>query len=168
MRWPLAQHIQHGLQIEPAIADRIRDLIEHDQEVLTGHDGGCSTLPAFSGQLRRVRQILALPAEAVAQSLNRHADLLEHAVLAKARRRHLHELVDLDGLAASVCAHGQAKGCRALAFAIAGVDEDESATLALRLLGLAVDGGLFNVHLRPFRGETMRPWPLDWMRSTNA
>jgi hypothetical protein len=85
------------------------------------------TRPAVAGELRRVVEVTALPAEAVAQSLDRHAQLLEHTMLAEARRRHLHELVDLHGLAAAVRAQRQPEGRRALALAVAGVHHQHAA-----------------------------------------
>jgi 2-methylisocitrate lyase-like PEP mutase family enzyme len=68
-----------------------------------------------------VFEVAALPAEAVAQAFDGHAQLLEDAVLAKACGGHFHELIDLDRLAAAMRAQRQAEGRRAFALARAGV-----------------------------------------------
>src|SRR3989344_1018299 len=142
----LAKHLEHFVELKPAVSQRVGDLVEHDHEVLTRQDGGGGTFPAVAGQLGRVLQVLALPAEAIAQAFDGHAQLLEHAVLAEAGRRHLHELVDPDLLATAMGAQGQAEGRGALALAIAGVDEDEAATRAIGFFDLAVNGWFFNLH----------------------
>jgi hypothetical protein len=111
--------------------------------VLATQDGRPRLLPAVARQLGGVLQVLALPAEAVAQALDGQADLLEHAVLAKARAGHFHELVNLDRLAAPMRAQRQAEGGRALALAVAGVDDDQAAALALGLVVAFLGGWAF-------------------------
>jgi hypothetical protein len=67
-------------------------------------------------------------------------------VLAKARRRHLHELEDPDRLAAPMRAQRQAEGGRALALAVAGVNDDEAAALAFGFLVGFFGRGGFDLH----------------------
>ena len=52
-----------------------------------------------------------------------------------------------DGFAAPVCAHRQAKGRGAFAFAVSGVDNDESAPLALGFFIRLFGGGRFYLHM---------------------
>ncbi|MDT4876060.1 hypothetical protein FQZ97_1114750 [compost metagenome] len=114
--------------------------------MITGEDGSAGLLPAVARQLRGVFEVLALPAETVAQPLDRDADLFEHAVLAETRRGHLHELVDLHRLATTVRAQRQPESGRALAFTVAGVDDHEATALALGfVIGLLARRG-FNLH----------------------
>src|SRR3989344_4519273 len=128
---PIAQGLQHAVERQPAVDQRVGDLVQHHQKMLARQDGGARLFPAVARELGRVLQVLALPAEAVAQPLDGQADLLEHAVLAKARRGHLHELEDLHSLAPAMGAQRQAKGGRAFALAVAGVDDDEAPAFAL-------------------------------------
>jgi hypothetical protein len=60
--------------------------------------------------------------------------LLEHAVLAKARVGTFMNWKILHGLAPAMGAQRQAKGGRAFALAVAGVDDDDAAALALGLV----------------------------------
>src|SRR3989344_4578914 len=85
---PIAQGLQHAVERQPAVDQRVGDLVQHHQKMLARQDGGARLFPAVARELGRVLQVLALPAEAVAQPLDGQADLLEHAVLAKARRGH--------------------------------------------------------------------------------
>jgi hypothetical protein len=66
----------------------------------------------------------------------------------RSARRHLHELEDLHRLAAAVGAQRQAEGGRALALAVAGVDDDQTAALALGLFRRAwLAGWGFDLHV---------------------
>src|SRR3990167_8029873 len=67
-------------------------------------------------------------------------------MLTKTSARHLHELEDLDDLAAPMGAQRQTKGGGALALAVAGVDDQQPTAFALGLvIGLGDRGG-FNLH----------------------
>ena len=82
------------------------------------------------------------------------------SVLAEARARHLHELVDVDPLAAAMRPQRQAEGGRALALAVAGVDQHQPAALAAGDDAFAVDGRLFDFHVVLRKRETVTPTPL--------
>jgi len=151
-----AQGLEHAVERQPAVDQRVGDLVEHHEEEVARQNRGLGLFPAVARQLARAFEILALPAEAVAQAFDGNADLLEHAVLAEARRRHLHELVDLHGLAAAVCAQGEAEGCGALALAVAGVDDDDAAAFAFGLFVGLFAGRGFYLH------EGFRSWVFLW------
>jgi hypothetical protein len=90
----------------------------------------------------------------------------ERSVLAEARRRHLHELVDLHGLAAAVCPQRQPEGRRALALAVAGVDDHDAAALALGLLVGFLAGRCFDLHVRVLQRVHLRqhhPLPVEFV-----
>ena len=144
----VTQHLDHFGQRHPAIDQGISQLVQHHEEVLTAVDGLSRTSPALTGQLRRVLQVLALPAEAIAQAFDRQVEFFKGAVFTKARAGHLHELKDLDGFASALGANGQAKGGGALAFAIARVDDQQATTLGLLLLLRGVGRWGLNVHLK--------------------
>src|SRR5690606_2492551 len=124
-------------------------LVEHDHEMPAVEHGGPGALPALARELRRELQILALPAEAVPKAFDGQTELLEHAVLAEARGRHLHELEDANALAmhvrASEGAQRQAEGRRALALAVAGVHDDQAAAFTLGLVVWFVGGWGFDL-----------------------
>ena len=118
------------MQIEPAKCQRVGDFVTHHQKIFATQNCRLGFFPAFACQLCRAFQILALPTEAVAQTFYRNADLFKHAVFAKSRRGHLHELKNLDGLAAPGGTQSQAKRCGALALAVSGVDNQNAPALA--------------------------------------
>ena len=91
-------------------------------------------------------QVLAFPAETVAQAFDGYAQCFKHAVFTKARTGHFHELVDLDRFGTAMGAQRQAKGCRAFALAVAGVDDHDAAPFTLGF-GIGFGGGWsFNLH----------------------
>ncbi|MPM62453.1 hypothetical protein SDC9_109325 [bioreactor metagenome] len=145
----LGQRGQHRLKWQPAVDQRIGDFVEHHQKMLARHDRRTCALPAIARQLRGMLQIAALPTEAIAQSFNRKADALEHAVFTKARGRHLHELEDLDALAASMRAQRKPECGRALALAVARVHDQQATPLAVWLLVAFVDRWCFDFHVVP-------------------
>ena len=143
------QGVQHIVQRHPAVNQRVGDFVQRDHEVLTALDGRLGFLPAIACQLRAVFQILAFPAKAVAQAFDGNAQLFKHAVFTKARRRHFHELKNLHLLCASVGAQSQAKSRSAFALAVAGVDNNEAAPLALKWPNDGYTGN-YVIHHRDF------------------
>src|SRR5690606_19275670 len=79
----LGQRIEHVLQGNPAIDQRVGDLIQYDKEMPPVKNRLPGPVPAIARELRRMLQVFAFPAEAIAQAFYRNADLLEHAVLAE-------------------------------------------------------------------------------------
>src|SRR6185437_15792151 len=89
---------------QPAVDDRIRQLIEHHEKVLSPRDRLRRAQPSGAGQRRRSLQVLALPAEAITEPLELDSELIEGAVLAEASDSHFHELKEAHGLAPAVSA----------------------------------------------------------------
>ena len=153
----ILQGVQHVVERQPAVDQRVGDLVEHDHEVLAPQDGGFGDFPAVPSQLAGAFEVLAFPAEAVTQPFDGQPQLLEHAVLAKTGAGHLHELENPHFFAmhmgAAKRAQRQPEGSRAFAFAVARVDDDQPAPLALRFVVGFLGGWGFNLH-----GVSFQDW----------
>src|SRR6185437_12797939 len=95
----IAQYRHHVGNRHPPVDDGIRQLIENDEKVPSFRDGLCRAQPPGPGERSRALQILALPAESIAEPLELDSELIEGAVLTEACDSHLHELKEAHGLA---------------------------------------------------------------------
>ena len=125
VRRPLPQRGEDVVEVEPAEADRVGDLVEDDDVVGAGVELLLAELPATLRQRPVVLEVLRGPGEAGAHRDQLDAHLLRRPLFAEVRRLRLHEGEHADAHAAAPGARDQAEGGRGLPLAVAGVEQDE-------------------------------------------
>src|SRR3990172_884040 len=110
---------------EPAVGERVGELVESDDVVVARGDLLLALLPEVAGEGLVLLDVLREPGEAAAQRDDLHAYLLCRPVFAVVAGGGLDELEHADVVAAAPGAKEDAEGGGGLALAVAGVDDDE-------------------------------------------
>src|SRR6266700_2685156 len=122
----VAQHVDHFGGIDPAERHRIGELVEDQHVVRRVADAPLDLGPALAGEVGGLLEIAGDPGPAVAHALPGDvAQPLGRLPLADAPLAGLHELVDADPVAAGPGAQHDAERGGGLAFALAGVDDQQ-------------------------------------------
>src|SRR6266542_442614 len=122
----VAQHVDHFGGIDPAERHRIGELVEDQNFVRRVADAPLDLGPALAGEVGGLLEIAGDPGPAVAHALPGDvAQPLGRLPLADAPLAGLHELVDADPVAAGPGAQHDAERGGGLAFALAGVDDQQ-------------------------------------------
>src|SRR6266508_3522407 len=122
----VAQHVDHFGGIDPAERHRIGELVEDQHVVRRVADAPLDLGPSLAGEVGGLLEIAGDPGPAVAHALPGDvAQPLGRLPLADAPLAGLHELVDADPVAAGPGAQHDAERGGGLAFALAGVDDQQ-------------------------------------------
>jgi hypothetical protein len=115
---------------QPLPVAQVGELVEHDELVIAGGDDvGCNR-PRLGGACLVAGEVVGVPGEPVAEGVPVDAELAPDLLLADLPVAALDELHDGDLPAAGDGAQHGAEGRRALALAVAGVDEEERVDVA--------------------------------------
>src|SRR6266536_908826 len=124
--WPVAQHVDHLGDVQPAKRHRIGEFVEDQQVEGLVRDAALDLVPAFAGQVGGLLEVAGHPGPAVAHALPGDvAELLGRLPLANAPLAGLDELVDADPVAACPAAQHDAEGGGRLPLAVPRVDDQQ-------------------------------------------